>query len=333
MKKILLIGHDGEKRLPYENSSAWTAFARILEASGFRIADEYSEDLYGIIANSHQLNCLDKKQFLNIEYSRRVLIIWEPYVVEREIYEEHFLRNFKHIFAPSKIWAARVSGTSFNWPQDSSPDDPHLFENWTSRLERIVVIQGNKFSARKGELYSLRRKVISKVQSTKLDLYGNDWNAGVIFDCRRWFNSLVNSKMSEISYGSLFGVGYSYLNYQGPSVNKRETLTKYQVSLVIENSADFVSEKLFDSIKAGCLTIYVGTNLEDFGLPKNLAIQIGHSDRAILEALESILSLEDSERLEMVKAQFSLMSSSLVHWENTRVLSKLAHDVVLRIAQ
>ena len=324
MKKVLLVGHDGEARLPYENSKAWSAFAKVLNDSGFEIVNEYSEDVYAIIANSNKHNFMSKEQFQKIDHTKRILILWEPYVVETERYQAEVLEQYAHIYAPSRIWADRVGGIAFNWPQEPIDNERRIFEHWEGRLKKVVVIQGNKFSARKGELYSLRRRVLSKVHPSKLDLYGTNWNTGIKFDWWHWSRSLVNSKFFDISLSSSFGIGGSYSNYLGTTENKMSTLENYQICLVIENSADFVSEKLFDSIRAGCITIYVGPNLDNFGLKPDVAINANATRKEVIKAIDAVFQLNTSARLDIAKYQRNALSLVSDEWENVEVLRMLA---------
>jgi hypothetical protein len=62
----------------------------------------------------------------------------------------------------------------------------------------------------------------------------------------------------------------SLLGPHGPAEDKLKALSHYKVSLVIENSAEFVSEKLSESIRAGTVPFYIGPPVEIFGTPKEL---------------------------------------------------------------
>lgn len=332
MKKILLVGHDGEARLPFEKSKAWTAFANVLSEYEFEIVSEYSDDVHAIIANSHKHDFMNNNQFEKISHTKRTLILWEPYVVETERYKKETLESYGHIYAPSRIWADRVGGISFNWPQDPIQGDSSKFENWESRLDKIVMIQGNKFSARRGELYSLRRRLLCKLEQSELDLYGTNWNTGVKFDWWHWSRSLINSKITDISLRSSFGIGRKYPNFRGSVEDKQKTLEKYQISLVIENSADFVSEKLFDSLRAGCLTIYVGPNLELFGLSSDVAIVARNSRKEILATIEKVVEMGATERRLIANQHYENLKACSGFWENELVLANLAHQIARELA-
>jgi hypothetical protein len=55
---------------------------------------------------------------------------------------------------------------------------------------------------------------------------------------------------------------------------------------VIENSGEYMSEKLFDSLFAGTFPIYVGPNPVDFGIPEFVAIHSNPDIDSIMNAIE-----------------------------------------------
>ena len=326
--KIRVIGHGGEGRFPFGTSGPWKDFENVLLERGHEICSaDMIDDADSLIANSYQKNVADYLEKNQIPTSKCILVLWEPYVVETTRYKSEVLSKFGTIFAPSIDWAEKVGARSFNWPQDKVSDED-VFGAWQQRINRAVMVQGNKFSARKGELYSLRRKVIMKLGNGYLDLFGTNWNKGINFDWWHWSRSALNSKINEISLKSFFGIGQTYRNYFGVTDNKFKTLSKYKIAVVIENSADFVSEKLFDAVRAGCVTVYTGPNLKKYGIPDGSAIQIARNADAISETVRLLLEKSDQKLEEIARNQrFSLIKVSQ-DWNNTFVLSKLASDMV-----
>jgi hypothetical protein len=61
----------------------------------------------------------------------------------------------------------------------------------------------------------------------------------------------------------------------GAPGDKQKTLKQFRYSLVIENSSEFLSEKLFDAFFAGCIPIYVGPDVKDYGIPSSLVVSVG----------------------------------------------------------
>jgi hypothetical protein len=220
-----------------------------------------------------------------IPREKRILVLWEPYVVETTRYRKSVLSKFGTTFAASVEWAKVIKAHPFNWPQGEILDED-IFTGWNLRQHRAVMVQGNKFSARKGELYSLRRKVIIMLGQNKLDLYGTNWNKGFCFDIVKWITSAKRSRINQISFNSLYRLGNKYSNYCGNTNDKPITLSQYKIAIVIENSADFVSEKLFDAVRSGCVTVYVGPDLKTFKIPISSAIQLGINPQLISKTVE-----------------------------------------------
>ena len=326
--RIRITGHGGEGKFQFGESGPWKEFEKVFLESGHEICNEsYEEQADAIIANSYN-SAVEKYLFSSeIPVNKRILVNWEPYIVERVRYRPEVFNRFGSRFAPSVEWAAKVNGTSFKWPQDEIVD-PDIFLNWSDRSNSAVMIQGNKFSARKGELYSLRRKVLNMLHAKELTLFGTNWNSGLKFDWWHWSRSIINSNLREISFTSFFGMGRNYDQYKGKIDNKALVLSKYRICIVIENSADFVSEKLFDAVRAGCVVVYVGPNLEKFDLPKSSAIEVVPNPNAIVEKVRYLRSKSESELMEMAKIQFVSLKSVSGEWSNTKVLRKLAQDML-----
>jgi len=102
---------------------------------------------------------------------------------------------------------------------------------------------------------------------------------------------------------------------------------QYKIAVVIENSADFISEKLFDSIRSGCVSVYVGPNLEKYGIPKASAIQVDAKHKVVSDMVRSLLEESDEELEKIARNQRANLMKVSQDWNNTLVLSKLASDM------
>ncbi len=115
----------------------------------------------------------------------------------------------------------------------------------------------NKFSIHQNELYSLRREAIEYFELAhpdNFDLYGLKWNQFNLYDkLFPWKMRIFNS-------------------YRGPIKNKWEVMPKYRFSICYENVRDvsgYVTEKIFDSMRCGCVPIYLGAdNIHDYVDPE-----------------------------------------------------------------
>ena len=325
--KIRVVGQSGEKTFPFGTSGPWAEFRDEIILKGHQIIDSnFGVEVDALISHRHSTEALLEADRSGVPHARRVLVVWEPEIVEKDRYKAEVLENYGVVYAPSSIWASKVSGKSFRWPQDPvvgiTPQ-----EDWIKRKNKFVIVQGNKFSARKGELYSLRRKVIQGLKE-EIDLYGTNWNKGIGFDWWHWSRSALNSNLNEISPNSISGLGRHYANYFGETSHKRETLADYRLAIVIENSSDFVSEKLFDAVSAGCLVIYVGPSLEEFDIDKRSLVVCSESRSEIVKACLKIQKLDVTEQYHMAHEQNTSLKTISELWENTKVLKLLAHDIL-----
>jgi len=88
---------------------------------------------------------------------------------------------------------------------------------------------------------------------------------------------------------------YGYPEYVGWVEDKFSILSQFELSLVIENEADWVTEKIFDSIYAGTVPIYVGPDLsEEFPLIERCLIR---ANPTALGVMDAILNTTDEQLL------------------------------------
>jgi len=186
--------------------------------------------------------------------------------------------------------------------------DPHgspifnTFQEWDTRFlgqvnrkERVVAINADKWSAIRGELYSFRRACYNS--DDRIDLFGHGWNDKNL----KRFERLIKEVLIAVRFGQFpilrnsKNIFLKPLNYLGQSQDKMETLGAYKVSLVIENSQEYMSEKLIDALLAGNVPVYVGADPERFGIPKELFFHcepdVGLVKEKISEAL--VINSED----------------------------------------
>jgi hypothetical protein len=212
------------------------------------------------------------------------LIRQEPRVVRPQNYRLDFLSQMSFV-----IDVGRPPGSSssrVNWPQDwnlkileNSRNDP-----WV-RIDKTVMINRNLMSFVPGEMYSLRRLLAQR--SPEIDVWGMGWQMPFIKRAIRLVEELMIPLRhgSQVKPSSIRGWFKAPLSYKGPAEDKLATLSSYNYSVVIENSLDYMSEKLFDCLFAGTLPIYVGPDPREFGIPEFAAI---HSKPNIESVMESI---------------------------------------------
>ena len=214
-----------------------------------------------------------------------VLIRQEPRVVRPQNFRPDYLKRVSMVIDVGR--SPLVSRSRMNWPQRwtlKHLESPKIAGS--ERIDRFAIINANKMSFVEGELYSLRRLAAQK--SSDIDVWGFDWDMTWFRRAARAFEEiLIPLKHGfDIKPSAIRGWFKKPLSFMGTSEDKLLTLASYKYSLVIENSIEYMSEKLFDSLFAGTFPIYVGPNPVDFGMPEFVAIHSKPDINSILKAIQ-----------------------------------------------
>jgi hypothetical protein len=327
--KIRLIGHTNNPTMNVGADGPWHEFQRTLEELGHKISVEgFGAKNDCLIANSHSKKAILECYMNNVPINRRILVIWEPKIVVPEIYKKKILKQYGKIYIPSVDWSEKVNGEIFKWPQLNLRDYKPDYDKWGSRKNKSVMVLANKFSASRGEMYSLRRKLnVLCEKKNVMDLYGKKWNEGSLYNFKHYFGRLSKTPLLNIDLKSAKLLNKTFSNFKGVSENKRETTSKYAISIVIENSSDYISEKLFDSVSSGAITIYIGPDLEKYGLNRGSAIQTTHSAEEIVKVVRHLQSKTVDEQRKIAETQYNSLLEAADDWEGNLVLITLAKDI------
>lgn len=183
---------------------------------------------------------------------RIALFLWESPAVSRENWDPELHKLFPLIFTWHDNY---VNGNKFikiHWPQTRQfPSVPKI----AFRDRKLLVnISTNKFSRHPRELYSARRVSIRHFERNHPDdfaLYGLGWD---------WQASILE-KILPITR-------QIYTSYRGIIKNKWDVLPRYRFSLCYENihnEPGYLTEKIFDCMRAKCVPIYWGApNITDY---------------------------------------------------------------------
>jgi hypothetical protein len=198
----------------------------------------------------------------------KILILWEPSAVMPWQYQERNLRKFDLVI-PMSCWRAE------NLDIEKYAFHPYDFESakrvspFMPRVRKIVMINSAKYSAGRTSYYGLRRRTsryLHEKHNLDYSLYGNGWQMSKVMEIRKRGASLRNSLIAreKISLRELTSdIFYSYPEYSGWIEDKFEILSQFEISLVIENESDWVTEKVFDSLVAGAVPLYIGPDLSE----------------------------------------------------------------------
>ena len=257
--------------------------------------------------------------FLN-NYSNRkiikVLIRQEPKIVLPQTYMEKNMTNFDFIIDVGKPKSGKLR--VLNWPQDLTS----YIKNPKIKNNRVVIINSNLLSLTKGENYSLRRQAINGIK--ELDLYGYQWNNSFHKKIKTFFIELKKYTL-RFNLLRIKGIKYYfryYNNYLGEVEDKRSIISMYKYCLVIENSSDYLSEKLFDALLSGCVPIYVGPDLAKYEIPRSLFIQAQPNLDDIRFKINEAKKINYNEWVENLNIWLS-ESETYENWSEHLFLSKI----------
>lgn len=211
-----------------------------------------------------------------------VLLRTEPLIVLPSNFKKSNTQRFNLIITLGGDPAA--DSTVFPWPQVwrrkllARPDFP--------RCNRIVLVNANKLSLIRGENYSLRREVAAQIESVQL--YGEGWHSSYSHRALKVLGELriALSSRQKIAWGGLNRFFSLFPRSQPPVPDKFETMRRFKYALVIENSNEYMSEKLFDAFFSGCIPVYVGPNPKKYNIPEDLYVYSERNLSSIKRAME-----------------------------------------------
>ena len=213
-----------------------------------------------------------------------------------------------------------------------SPDFRELFtiENWKTRPIYLSLIASNKVSATSNSNYQIRRDLAQNSKFNQLEIYGKFWNGSsaeklmhrlsvLKFSVRAGFIPNITSV-----YGNFF---QNYENYIGQVPDKHLIVRQSKFSLVVENSSDYVSEKLFDALMNGSIPLYYGPNLENMGVPGNqIALEFNGTSEGLEKQISGITEKEVSMHLKSSK-EYLESASFLSKWTEQNVYRKIIKKI------
>ncbi|MFA6066327.1 MAG: glycosyltransferase family 10 [Candidatus Babeliaceae bacterium] len=160
-----------------------------------------------------------------------VAFLWEPPSVVPENYNKQLHKHFSRIYTWDDRLIDNKKYFKFYYPV-CFPIINTLVPFTEKKM--CTFIFANKWSGHPQELYSERRKLLEYFETLpthEFDFYGRYWNPKL------------------------------YKNYKGPINNKIEILQRYKFCICYENVygiPGYITEKIFDCFRAGCVPIYWG---------------------------------------------------------------------------
>lgn len=230
-----------------------------------------------------------------------VLVMHEPSVVIPRHANQKVLEKFDKV-----IKVGRPGQT----PIFRCPQQWQILRENKRRLDRAILVNSDKWSFMRGQLYWLRAVVASS--NPNVDVFGHAWSRAPF---SRFLHRGFELLRTVHAAGSWSSVGIRHVMktpqaYKGSAEDKVEVMSQYKVALIIENSAEYLSEKIFDAWFAGCIPVYVGPSVEEFGLPPALVVQCdAKSEDGVGVAIERALNADYAEFIIGLKEFLNLKST------------------------
>jgi hypothetical protein len=237
-----------------------------------------------------------------------VLFRSEPSCVLPEAYKEETECLYDVVISFGK--PERIERSS-HWPQYWLKEEllEQLVEN---RSERIAMINANKLNLSRFEQYTLRRMCAVGIAS--IDLFGESWNVSVMSKLKTLMIEILKDPIRHF-FSMKSHIRYWFKSWpetRAP-ISKQEILRTYKYTLVIENDRTYMSEKLFDALIAGCIPIYVGPSVSDYGIPGDLVIEVEPTVTSVAAGIEIAKRIDFTAFQERLYSWLSLETTEQRH--------------------
>ena len=235
-----------------------------------------------------EVNFSITKSPLNLRRTSReksILFCLEPRAVLPVQYTKQLRDRFGKVLVTSPLQTLLESDEVFDF--GLLPDTlGRVPTDFYQRTDTVAIPNANKTSWVSGSNYGLRKDWIREILLTGHPVHvgGRGWDRSFSSDVWMHLVSLVDcvlqGEIPDLSVwrSPLSNTSDENLTFHGQVEDGVEFLRKHKFCLVIENDANYVSEKLFQAVSAGCIPLYLGPNLSDFGIPPGLAINVSREE-------------------------------------------------------
>jgi hypothetical protein len=281
-------GRYGNSPMRHRNSNTET-LDEYLTSRGFNIAAEVAyAGIFVAIDHTDQDIPLLMERKRNGKFS--VLFRSEPRCVLPEAYKKETEDLYDEIIC---FGQPEKNAKSSHWPQYWQQGEPFEQTDF-GRSDRTAMINANKLSLSRSELYTLRRKCAAEIGS--LDLFGEGWNASTLTKSKTLLIEILKDPTTHL-FTMWKHLRYWFKPWRSTlaPTSKQGILRSYKYTLVIENDRTYMSEKLFDALASGCIPIYVGPAVIDYEIPKGLVIEVEPTVKGVVAGMEAAGKLNFSD--------------------------------------
>jgi hypothetical protein len=303
------VGFAGTANLELRGKRVSPALANCLEETGYVISEDIDVDVL-ININHNWRSVSELEDSKKVRRTLKILIRLEPSSVYPSQYTNEVESLYDLILTPGSV--GDPSQKDFlRWPYNynldpSSPSDftpnpidifwenrkvgKYNFANWGQRSIECSLIAANKVSPNGSGNYGLRRSFAFEDLDGCLSVYGQLWDVSFFSRLRYRLAVLKFAIQSKSDYKirHIFSdFSKKFKNARGQIQDKHEVIAQSKYSLVIENTNNYISEKLFDALVGGSIPIYFGPSLVNTGVPEDLVIRCNPSGANLVEIVRN----------------------------------------------
>ena len=283
MTKRLFFGENLFKESRKDDLAGWRVVGKVCGFVPVR-AHENPDAVY--LYNTPVFEVLRVLFSKNLKSLKRFAVNTEPTIVLPHLGWGIWKLFFNQIF-----WLGHTSAPGDFFPRPYPFPENIEIPDHRNRDGGVVFVNANKLSMSSGELYTLRREVLASDPS--IHVYGPGWEDSsmirLIRVFKEFFIALQNPRRFRLRLRKIW---LRPVLYHGLAKDKVLETAKYKVALVIENSLELVTEKIVDAWLAGCIPVYVGSNLGELGVPGGLFIQASPNLTSVEAALVKALGMD-----------------------------------------
>ena len=304
---VLTIRYFGRPRIPA--NSGWFGLIANLEAAGITVQNDTqpSEPSHLLIIDYVKK---DERNWPSVPSGRRFLVATEPVTVNPIQFSKRVSRKFLRIIVPSerspKAENARVYEGGYLNPSRYKT----AYTNDGNR-QGWALINENKFSFVPESNYILRSRLVLEAVDAGLNfsIAGRNWTRGPIWTLLKVLHHIliafearrIKLRINDLSDLIKLSLRRRQVKQRWAGIvpDSLAYLSKFKVSVVIENESSYVSEKFHAALLAGCQCVYVGPELNTGDFPDKFLFQSSPDSASIMKnlrlALETPYKISDDE--------------------------------------
>jgi hypothetical protein len=313
------------KESPRNSDGLFDAIILLREELLRRGIEVNTPDLNGTRAVAFELH-LDGRTLATGKLPKYLIAMENPYINKLNS-DAKYLQLFRMVFTWNDAARSHCRGSRIMLPNNISAPTSRRFEE---RPIFACLISENKMppDSRANDLYAKRLEVIrwyEKNAPDKFELYGRGWRKpSPAFSAREKINRRIGRLRTQ-----LFG-HKPFPSWKGEVDRKSKVLANSKFSYCFENVKDlpnYITEKIFDCFRSGCVPIYWGANNVLEYIPKSCFI-----DRRDFENTEEVhhylltIGTQEFEQYQQSIAAF-MSSVSAQQFSNEHFASAIASDI------